>query len=186
MSIKITLPTSFVETTPVDVKNKKEFDRSGVYVFYDDSDTPLYVGKSISFKRRFGGHAKTSKFFRLSTKVRLYYVDNEFEKDIYETFLIKELKPEFNRDKSYYTRLEYEDMLQKVEETIIDIKLELSDLRDSHEDDDESDYCYDDDHNQLSAELGEFLFRSERAAELDYRLKKLYIRKATLLGRLSR
>jgi predicted GIY-YIG superfamily endonuclease len=183
MSIKITLPTTYVEATPVDVKNKKVFDRPGVYVFYDENSTPLYVGKTKSFKKRFAGHAKTSKFFRLSVLVRLYYVRDEFEKDVYETFLIKELKPEFNRDKSYYSRLEYEDMLQRVEETILDIKLELADLMSDDNDDDD---FYDDYDNQLNAELGEFLHNQEHIAELEYRLKKLYVRKATLIGRLSR
>lgn len=185
MSIKITLPSAYVEATPVDIRNKKMYDRPGVYVFYDENGTPLYVGKTKSFKKRFAGHAKTSEFFRVSAIVRLYYVNDEFEKDVYETFLIKELRPEFNRDKTYYTRLEYEDMLQKVEETILDIKLELADLMADDNDDDDDDF-YDDYDNQLNAELGEFLHNQERIAELEYRLKKLYVRKTTLLGRLSR
>jgi len=53
MGIQITLPDSFIEADPLDVKNKKYYDKPGVYIFYDVDNTPLYVGKTVSFNRRF-------------------------------------------------------------------------------------------------------------------------------------
>jgi hypothetical protein len=187
VSIKITMPEKFIEATPVDVKSKKDYIMSGVYVFYDDKDVPLYVGKTVNFKSRFSGHAKSSKFFRLAAKVRLYLVKSEYEKDIYETYLINELKPEFNRDKTYYFRPEYEEMLQKVEERIIDIKLEIDELmRTPDEEDVDDEYVYLDTEEYNLCLLGDEIQRTERIAYLEYQLKKLTIRKATLMGRLSR
>jgi hypothetical protein len=184
MSIRITMPDKFIESTPSDVKNKKEFNLPGIYVFYDDQDVPLYVGKTINFKKRFAGHAKSSTFFRLATRVRLYVIKGEYEKDIYETYLINELKPEFNRGKTFYVRHEYEDMLQKVEGRIIDIKQELTELTLTDVEDDEDDNYLDSEEYNLSL-LGYEILRTERIAYLEYQLKKLNVRKGTLLGRLS-
>lgn len=183
MGIKITLPDTYVEASPVDIKNKKEYDRSGIYVFYDEQGTPLYVGKTVSFKSRFSGHAKKSAFFRLADYVRLYYVSAEYEKDIYETYLINELKPEYNRAKTFYSRLEYEDMLHAVEERITEINQEIQDLDKEITDlyDDDDDYRED----CVGEALGELLLTQDRINGLQYELKKLYIRKGTLLGRLS-
>lgn len=57
--IHITLPTNYKTAKPRDVKNRKEYDKPGVYVFFNSDDTALYVGKSVSFKRRFCVHART-------------------------------------------------------------------------------------------------------------------------------
>ncbi len=183
MSIKVELPDHYLTATPRDVKNRKEFDRSGVYIFYDESDVPIYVGKTVSFKKRFSKHSTESEFFHLATTVRLYVVKSEYEKDIYETYLINDLKPEYNRAKTFYTRLEYEDMLHKVEERIFDVKREIEEI--------ERTLCeISDPDSELIAELdsdplGECLRLERQVAELKSRLKKLQIRKSNIKQRLS-
>lgn len=188
MGIEVVLPEFYLESTPREVKNSSQYEVSGVYIFYDNYDIPLYVGKTVSFRRRFGKHSTNSEFYSLSTKVLLYTVKNEYEKDVYETYLINELKPQYNRAKSFYSRLEYEDMLHRVEEKIYDIKYEIDEanylLTELHEEEiDISDGDYET--FEESDFLGESALLYRQVSELEQQLKRLYLRKANLIARLS-
>lgn len=175
MSITITLPDDYIEAVPRDVKNKKDYDIPGVYVFYGVDDTPLYVGKTVSFKRRFSQHASRSDFYRRATKVRLYTLFDEYEKDIYETHFISELQPVHNKAKTFYRRVDHEDKLYEIEERISEIKDEITDI------------ATPDDFEEYDEEiaLGQVLHAQTRIKELEAQLTALYIRKGTIKSHLS-
>lgn len=151
----------------------------GIYVFYSEEGTPLYVGKTVSFKRRFVQHAASSEFFDIATKVRLYPVKNEYEKDIYETYLISELRPEYNKAKTFYSRLEYEDALHAIEVRIFEVQEEIANMEKCLVD--ESSYeCTD-----AVLTLGEALHLRTRVYALRKEVAKLHARKGALMSRLS-
>ncbi|WP_028559786.1 GIY-YIG nuclease family protein [Paenibacillus pinihumi] len=180
MSITVSLPEVYLEAAPREIRNKSMYDLPGVYVFYDDRNVPLYVGKTVSFKRRISRHSMSSDFYHFSSHVRLYLVENEYEKDIYETYLISTLKPEYNKAKTFYTRLDYEDMLHEVNERITEAKREIAELeREEFEEDDSFEDTSD------SESLGDVLRIQRRLIELERELARLYARKGGLLGRFS-
>jgi len=76
----------------------------GVYVFYGESDLPLYVGKSVNLRSRvlshFTGDARLGKDMRLSQQVRrLEWIETvgELGALIQEAQLVKKLTPVHNR-----------------------------------------------------------------------------------------
>jgi hypothetical protein len=179
LGISVTLPDVFLEVNAREVRRKYAYKKSGVYVFYSADGEALYVGKTVDFKSRFNDHSTRSDFYNLAEKARLYFVDSEYEKDIYETHLIRELRPQYNKAKTFYSRLEYEDMLHVILEKITDAKEEIDCLlNESIYDDDLSD---EDD----NITLGRALHITERIAEAECSLKKLYARKGMLMSRLS-
>ena len=74
----------------------------GVYIFKNETGQPIYVGKSITLKKRIMSHFQnvTSKEIRISQNV--HYIEtiptgNELAALLLESKLVKELKPLFNR-----------------------------------------------------------------------------------------
>lgn len=74
----------------------------GVYIFKNEMRQPIYVGKSITLKKRIMSHFQnvTSKEIRISQNV--YYIEtiptgNELAALLMESKLVKELKPLFNQ-----------------------------------------------------------------------------------------
>lgn len=179
MIIEIDVPDNYLTVDSMEVRRKKKYDIPGVYVFYSKDDTPLYVGKTVSFKRRFNGHAASSEFYPLASYARLYEVKREYDKDIFETYLINELRPEYNRAKTFYARREYEDMLDDIIESIEEKLQEIRDLRPK-----KVKSFYEEDDDDFEA-LGEMLSGSERIAELEHEIRTLNKRKATLMHRMT-
>jgi DNA polymerase-3 subunit epsilon len=76
----------------------------GVYIFEDEQGRPLYVGKSITVKKRvlshFGHDHDSTKEFKLSQSVRhitVHQTSGELESLLLESRLVKELQPLHNR-----------------------------------------------------------------------------------------
>ena len=74
----------------------------GVYIFQNETRQPIYIGKSITLKKRIMSHFQnvTSKEIRISQNV--YYIEiiptgNELAALLLESKLVKELKPLFNQ-----------------------------------------------------------------------------------------
>jgi chorismate mutase len=75
----------------------------GVYVFYDESENVLYVGKSKDLLRRTNEHlsANPAEFDGRAAKVDYYIVFDPLSMDIYEAYMITEMSPEYNRAGNY-------------------------------------------------------------------------------------
>lgn len=134
MSVQVTLP-EYTEFTAEEFKRiKSDYSRiSGVYVLIGKNGHILYVGKSIDIKKRVEkhlvGHGNSERFYRKINKLRLYLCTNQFYVEIYETYLINELKPEFNRDKTFFQEFVI-GMSDRLDELDLQIK-DLNDERDS-------------------------------------------------------
>ncbi|MGO1136524.1 GIY-YIG nuclease family protein [Bacillus subtilis] len=189
--IHITLPTNYKTAKPRDVKNRKEYDKPGVYVFFNSDDTALYVGKSVSFKRRFCVHAANSPFFREASYVRLYEMDTDYERDIYETEMIRQFDPLFNKAKQFHRQVEIEQELAEIKDNAQQLIEEINELRD------ELNALYDEadaavvtgdrtdvDGGSGSLEkLGEVLYIDRRISELRAELARLYRKKQILIAK---
>ena len=101
-------------TTPENIKLilKTLPEKPGVYRFYDDNGTVIYVGKAKRLKRRvssyFNKDHDSPKVRMLVTKIRdiqTVVVDTEWEALLLENSMIKEFKPKYNimlkDDKTY-------------------------------------------------------------------------------------
>ena len=76
----------------------------GVYIFRDEQNIPVYVGKSINLRNRILNHfsqaTKFSKELRISSKthkVEIIKTQSELEALLLESKLVKELLPVYNR-----------------------------------------------------------------------------------------
>jgi DNA polymerase-3 subunit epsilon len=76
----------------------------GVYIFEDEGNRPLYVGKSINIKKRvlqhFGNDVHDSKEFKITQTVHhisTQITDGELSALLLESRLVKELQPIYNR-----------------------------------------------------------------------------------------
>lgn len=75
---------------------------SGVYFFYDQNDNLVYIGKSINIRKRVQQHfaSKDRKSIKIQTyvkKVAFEIMGSELISLLYESELIKQHKPLFNR-----------------------------------------------------------------------------------------
>jgi hypothetical protein len=85
----------------------------GVYLFYSENNTILYVGKTNDLGLRINGHlsgrsGNTKCFKHLFHKATMYFIESEADRDIYETYFINKLSPLFNISKTF----EYESIGQ--------------------------------------------------------------------------
>ena len=94
----------------------------GVYVILDKNESPLYVGKGELFDRltQHVKRGKTTLFRRYIKTIRYFEVNDPTEREIYETYLINELKPPFNSSKvysydSYFAKHKYEKRYKEME-----------------------------------------------------------------------
>lgn len=89
------LPEGTVETLP---------EQPGVYIFFGDEGTPLYVGKSVNIKERVMSHFsqdyKASKEMHIAQQVKsieTYVTSGELGALLKEAAMIKTLQPLYNR-----------------------------------------------------------------------------------------
>lgn len=81
-------------------------EKAGVYRIYNDQDKLMYVGQSRNLKRRIGEHFRGKRKGYFIYKVKYFYVECEDNfvtnsyLDLYETLLIRELKPRYNKQQS--------------------------------------------------------------------------------------
>ena len=76
----------------------------GVYVFEDESGRPVYVGKSVTLKKRIQSHfrsdikfVKEMKIAQNTHNVRVIETDNELEALLLESQMVKQLLPVYNQ-----------------------------------------------------------------------------------------
>lgn len=85
---------------PIQIANLPQV--TGVYFFYDASDTIVYIGKSINIKKRVQQHfsskdRKSQKIQRTTHRIAYENTGSELIALLHETELIKQEKPIFNR-----------------------------------------------------------------------------------------
>lgn len=190
--ISITLPNEYIQDKPTTIKSSAKYTYGGVYVFFNEDNEALYVGKTQNFKSRFADHFYDSRFFKEAAYARLYEVKDEFERDIYETQAIREFDPIFNKAKVYHRLDEIDFELSVIEaeaeELIASIKELKQELNDIYEKDDEyivditSAHDTDGDVDHIEA-LGDVFYIMRQIDELDDRLSALKRRKLTLTNR---
>jgi predicted GIY-YIG superfamily endonuclease len=182
MTIKITLPTdklTFKRWELVNYRREitKENGNQGVYVLRDRRRKVLYVGKSMRLYSRLQSHIRSSPFGHKIAYITLYFVDEPYELDIYETYAINLFKPKYNKDKAYYREIdrreltarrdELEEFIDELRYQRCELKRELYDLRAYFD----ADSALTD--NYSFYQLGELMYLRERLRELSAEIDKL-------------
>lgn len=95
--INITIPEPEKITTLL--KNIDE--KGGIYLLYDSAEKLIYIGQSDNLWERIFQQLKVmpdAKAFRV------VYIDDPYEREIYETAMINSLKPSKNKAKVFYKK----------------------------------------------------------------------------------
>jgi excinuclease UvrABC nuclease subunit len=82
-------------------------DRGGIFMFYNSQDELMFVGKARKLRPRIKKHFEDTvspiKTVREEvTKIDVCIVDDPMHREIYETFIINELKSKYNEEKVFY------------------------------------------------------------------------------------
>lgn len=116
--INITIPTPDVTITKEDdpeISNIYGFtdfhliprDKGGIFMFYNDKKELLFVGKARKLRPRIKKHFEDTvsviKTHRDEvTKIAVCIVEDPIHREIYETYMINELKAMYNIDKVFF------------------------------------------------------------------------------------
>lgn len=116
--ISITIPTPDVSITKQDnpeLSNIYGFtdfhlitrDKGGIFMFYNDNQELLFVGKARKLrpriKKHFNDNVSAIKLHRDEvSRIDVCIVDDPAHREIYETYIINELKAKYNVDKVFY------------------------------------------------------------------------------------
>lgn len=74
------------------------FYTGGIYFIYNEYGNLVYIGKSANLRNRLYSHFKIHKEYE---SFRFIQIDDEFDREIYETYYINKFKPSNNKDKKY-------------------------------------------------------------------------------------
>lgn len=179
MTVNVVLPEYEEFTREAYLKCKGNYSGvSGVYVLLGNYEKVLYVGKSIDIRSRldkhFSGYRDSERFYKQIRAVRIYRCSNQFYVDVYETYLINELRPEFNRDKMFFKEyvVEMSDKLQEIELRIREleeerdaISREISEEEDDFHDEDSLRYVHSEceiERRRLDREIAELVCGARR------------------------
>ncbi|HAM79233.1 nucleotide excision repair endonuclease [Ornithinibacillus bavariensis] len=82
-------------------------DKGGIFLFYNINDELLFVGKARKLRQRikkhFEGTVSPIKMHRDEVyRIDICLVENPMEREIYETYIINQLKSKYNVDKVFY------------------------------------------------------------------------------------
>lgn len=82
-------------------------DKGGIFMFYNEQEELLFVGKARKLRPRIKKHFEDTvsvmKDHRNEvTKIEVCMVEDPVEREIYETYIINELKSKYNVDKVFY------------------------------------------------------------------------------------
>ena len=90
--IDLDLPESKI----INLKKKEVIpEYGGVYAFYSKEGYLIYVGKATSFRRRMNYHLSDG-YKKFIQRMEVFRIDEETDREIYETYLINKWKPLFN------------------------------------------------------------------------------------------
>ncbi|WP_438445037.1 nucleotide excision repair endonuclease [Gorillibacterium sp. sgz5001074] len=118
--ILITIPTPDVSITKQEAPQMSHIygftdfhliprDRGGIFMFYNEKNELLFVGKARKLRPRIKKHFEDSvsaiKMNRDEvTRIDVCVVENPVHREIYETYIINELKSKYNVDKVLFDR----------------------------------------------------------------------------------
>jgi excinuclease UvrABC nuclease subunit len=79
-------------------------DKGGIFMFYNDNEELLFVGKARKLRPRIKKHFEDTvsviKMYRDEvTKIDVCIIEDPVHREIYETYIINELKAKYNVDK---------------------------------------------------------------------------------------
>lgn len=82
-------------------------DKGGIFMFFNDKKELLFVGKARKLrpriKRHFEDNVSVIKEHRDEvTKIQVCLVDDPVHREIYETYIVNELKAKYNIDKVFF------------------------------------------------------------------------------------
>ncbi|WP_028608587.1 nucleotide excision repair endonuclease [Paenibacillus harenae] len=82
-------------------------EKGGIFMFYNDRDELLFVGKARKLRPRIKKHFEDTvsimKNYRGEvTKIEVCIVEDPVHREIYETYMINEFKAKYNVDKVFY------------------------------------------------------------------------------------
>ncbi|RFU61240.1 nucleotide excision repair endonuclease [Peribacillus glennii] len=82
-------------------------DKGGIFMFYNINDELLFVGKARKLRQRIKKHFEDNVSPIKSHRDEVYtidicYVDDPVDREIYETYIINQLKSKYNVDKVFY------------------------------------------------------------------------------------
>lgn len=102
--IKIEEPESFTRITIKEVEAFR-IHEAGVYFLENQHGEVIYIGKTGNFRRRLREHLRgrgnSAAFSNHISTVRLYEIKDEYQREMYETFLINKYKPYYNIGKVF-------------------------------------------------------------------------------------
>jgi excinuclease UvrABC nuclease subunit len=116
--INITIPTPDVTITKQnnpELSNISGFtdfhliprDKGGIFMFYNANGELLFVGKARKLrpriKKHFEDNVSPMKMHRDEvTKIRVCVIEDPVHREIYETYIVNELKAKYNIDKVFF------------------------------------------------------------------------------------
>lgn len=82
-------------------------EKGGIFMFYNDNDELLFVGKARKLrpriKKHFQDNVSPMKMHRDEvTKIEICLVEEPADREIYETYIINKLQAKYNIDKVFY------------------------------------------------------------------------------------
>ncbi|MEK4970697.1 GIY-YIG nuclease family protein [Cytobacillus sp. FSL R7-0696] len=185
--IEVSLPEEIIQFKRWELVNYRyeietKARNKGIYVLRGKNDKVLYVGKSIRLYKRLTDHTtgrgESQRFSHLIEDITVYFVAEDYEIDIYESFAINFFQPKFNRDKVFYRKvdetiiIEYDEACELLDEKVSErnsLKEERKRLTPTFDVDDTLVDSEERDHYLL----GEFLRLTTCIDELDVEIQKL-------------
>lgn len=119
--VKINLTDKILEDiTTINMNDIEKIpNKKGIYYFYNNKKELIYLGKTKNLNRRVKQHLTSSSFKDSIYEISFFIVENNIQLDIYETYLINELKPIYNIGKTFYKIDEKEETEKKEKELAI-------------------------------------------------------------------
>lgn len=82
-------------------------EKAGIFMFYNDRDELLFVGKARKLRPRIKKHFEDTVSIMKNhrdevAKIEVCIVEDPVHREIYETFIINERKAKYNVDKVFY------------------------------------------------------------------------------------
>ena len=125
MAINISMPPISMEFPSVLLRThyEKLSIIGGIYFLYDKDGTLLYVGQTKNFYTRLSQHLAgrdNSRWFSdMIHIIRLYCVDDPFEREVYETYAINEYKPSYNSSKVFRRKKTSAELIKEEKVSIL-------------------------------------------------------------------